>query len=395
MHQNKPKKLYWLHSHFLYWMGGTKYIFEVLKRLHHDYDLTVIVENSDPYASQLYKQEGIKLVSFGKLSSNSLFYWLTFPVQLLITYVHSRKLVKDGIVVTSMFPMNIIGSLLAKHPLQLCFEPFAFFHDPDFQQGFSLPKRLLLKLLKLLYGKVDVWATRRAKHLITLNQVTAKGINNIYHKSSVPVYTGIDSQHFRPFVSRRIRKQYQGKDILVHSTDYTPVKGTDRMIRIFAKVKKLHPSAHLLITSTIQNPSQEKIYRDLAKALQVEPSVEFLGFVDYNLLPELYSLAKALVQCSYSELSGTTSMALPVKEALSCGTACIRSPVTTEDVEDGITGYLVDPRQESLMVKRIIALLTLTDKERRTLSLKARQKIIKLYTWDQTAARISRIINSV
>jgi len=375
-------------------MGGTKYIFEVLKRLNKEYDITVIVENATPYAKGLYKTAGIRLINLGKLSTNSLFYWLTFPYQLIRTLLQVRPYIHpDGLVVSSMFPMNIIAVLISRKPLQLCFEPFAFFHDPDFQKGFPLSKRILLKILQVLYGGWDIEATKKARHIITLNQVTQKTIKEVYGKLSIPVYTGIDTKHFHRYVSPSLRKKYLGKEVIIHSTDYTPVKGTDRMINIFAQVKKLKPATHLLITTTINNKSAVKSYKEQAHSLGVDKSIEFLGFVDYNILPELYSLAKVLVQCSYSERSGTTSMALPVKEALSCGTAAIRAPLTTEDVEDGKTGYLVDPRNQELMVKRIVDLINLSPDQYRQLSQRARAKIVKLYTWRETADRIMSIIN--
>ena len=391
---NKPK-LFWLHPHFLYWMGGTKYIYEVINRLSSSFDLTVIVENTGDYAAKLYQSAGINLISLNKSSTTSLYYWLTFPLQQVDTLRRLNRLIPRGsLIVSSMFPMNYLASRLTWKHIQLCFEPFAFFHDPDFQKGFPLPKRFLLKILQLLYGQLDVKATKKSSVLITLNQVTAKTIMQIYGMRSTPVYTGIDSTHFHHHVSPTLKARYAGKEIIVHSTDYTPVKGTDRMIRIFAQVKKLEPQTHLLITSTIDNPLAVKTYQELAKSLGVSKSVEFLGFVDYDLLPQLYSLAKVLVQCSYSERSGTTSMALPVKEAMACGTPAIRSPITTEDVKDGVTGYLVDPRDEGEMVRKVIKLIKLSPDKYKILSREARKKIVKLYTWEKTAERIMSIINT-
>ena len=66
---NKPK-LFWLHPHFLYWMGGTKYIYEVITRLSSSFDLTVIVENTGDYAAKLYQSAGINLISLNKSSTN-------------------------------------------------------------------------------------------------------------------------------------------------------------------------------------------------------------------------------------------------------------------------------------------------------------------------------------
>lgn len=389
--------LYWLHSHFLYWMGGTKYVFEVVRRLNKEYKLTVIVENASDLAHTNYQRAGIELISLKKISSTSFLYWLTFTYQIWDTLRRIQKIVgKDHgqkIVVSSMFPMNFISSKLSAPHVQLCFEPFAFFHDPSFVQGFSPFKRLLIKVLSTLYAWVDLTSTRSASHIVTLNQVTEKVIKEVYGRESTPIYTGIDTNHFKPYVSDSLAKKYAPYKVIVHSTDYTPVKGTDKMLLLFAQVLKKEPTAKLLITSTIPSSSAKIALQNLAESLGISHAVEFLGFVDYDLLPQLYSMARVLVQCSFSERSGTTSMALPVKEALACGTPCIRAPITTEDVVDGVTGYLVDPRNDNSMLEHILLSLNISSTARAKCRTLARSSIVKRYSWEHTVASLTSIIN--
>lgn len=394
MIMNRNRSIVWIHSHFLYWMGGTKYIFEVTSRLAKTHKLKVIVENANNRAVETYKRAGVKLINLSKPTSTSLLYWLTFPFQIFDTYLRVRKYVdRDSVVITSMFPMNVVARMLKIKHYQLCFEPFAFFHDPDYIQEFPAIKRIFIKLLKFLYSRLDISSTRTAKEIITLNQVTAKGIKAIYKRSSTPVYTGIDTYHFKPYVSKTIENKYKGKVLIIHSTDYTPVKGTDKMLKIFREVHKQVPNSILAITSTIPSSPALRSLTQQAKALGLSDHVDFLGFVDYDVLPQLYSLARVLVQCSYSELSGTTSMALPVKEAMACGTLCIRAPVTLEDVEDGVTGYLVDPRDEKKMIEKIIEVISMPTSVYKKASKIARRKILSRYSWVNTVGMISRIIN--
>ena len=386
-------KIYWLHSHFLYWMGGTKYIYEIIKRLSLDNEVVVIVENASDYSFKMYQDIGVKLVSLNKLTSTSILYWLTLPYQILDTKSRVQKIVDSGgKVIVSMFPLNTVAKLLKIEYYQLCFEPFAFFHDPDFISGFSLIKQIFIKLLKVLYSQLDIISTRSAKAIITLNQVTQKGIAKIYHSKSTPIYTGIDTKHFYPHISKSLSKKYQGYQVIVHSTDYSPVKNTNLMIDIFESIHQVKPQTKLLITSTQENITVLNKLKQTVENLGLTNSVEFLGFVDYDLLPQIYSLAKVLVQCSYSELSGTTSMALPVKEALACGTLCIRSPITKEDVVDGVTGYLVDPRDKELMVEKTIKILEMSSLDYDKSAKLARDKIVHQYSWDNTVKAFSSII---
>jgi len=395
--QLKPT-IVWLHSHFLYWMGGTKFVYEVIKRLSKDFKILVIVENSTEEVKKKYDNIGIKLISLNKITSTSPFYWILFPIQIFIDFVAIKHILQSydyQCVVTSMFPMNIFPRLLRKKHVQYCFEPFAFFHDPNFIKNFPIIKRSLIKLTSFFYKWLDVSATKSADRVITLNKTTAKLIAKIYKIKPRISLAGIDTKHFRPFVSQKLLTKYKNVDVIIHSTDYTPVKRTDQMIKIFARVKRQNPKAHLLITSTINNIHEKDRLATIAQKLGVKDDIELLGFVNYNTLPQLYSIAKVLVQCSYSKGSGTTSMALPVKEAMACGTLCIRFPIKDEDVIDGVTGYLVDPRNIKEMVNKITKILCMSQDEYQRASKKARVAIVKRYNWAYTTDIIKREIDSI
>lgn len=400
---HNTKKIIWMHSHFLYWMGGTKFIFEVIKRINKKNKVVVIVENSSVQASLAYKDAGIELISLGKSTSTSILYWLFFPLNILKDYLMIKKILnnhnlntQNSIVITSMFPMNYISYVLKLNYSQYCFEPFAFFHDNDFIANFNKIKRIMIQILAFIYKRFDIIATRNAKFIFTLNNTTKEIIYKVYGKKSIVTYAGIDSRHFSPHVSAPIKNMYKNKSIIVHSTDYSPVKGTERMIRIFSDVKKLVPNTILLITSTLDNRNEKLRLKNLATEFGISKSVKFLGFVDYKLLPEIYSLSKVIVQCSYSTMSGTTSMALPVKEAMSCGTPAIRYPILNEDVTDGQTGYLVDPRDTNEMISKIVKILTMSKQDYNVFSKKARRDIINKYNWEYTTDiilnKISKII---
>lgn len=398
MVQTPKLKVIWLHSHFLYWMGGTKFVFEIICQLKKDFDITVIVENASPYAIENYKKENIKLISLNKSTSTSPLYWLAFPYNFFVAVKEIKKIanyVNADAVVSSMFPMNAVANIISPKTVQYCFEPFAFFHDREFIKDFPLFKRLLINLCALIYKHLDVWATKRSKALLTLNKTTSKAMEEIYNKKPTITFTGIDTSHFKPFVSSKLRFLYGKNKIIIHSTDYTPVKRTDAMINIFSKVLLKIPKAKLLITSTINDTASQKTLLKQTKDLGVTKSVEFLGFVDYKLLPQYYSLAEVLVQTSYSQKSGTTSMALPVKEALACGTPAIRFPIKSEDVIDGITGYLVDPRNETQMVEKIVNILNWSSPKKSRAKGIARKSITEKYTWKNTSDIVKNSINSI
>ncbi len=136
------------------------------------------------------------------------------------------------------------------------------------------------------------------------------------------------------------------------------------------------------MTSTREDRAASAQMWTLARSLGIDDRIEFLGFVPYEDLPRYYSVADVLIQTGTASVTGATTMSLPVKEALACGTAVVRSDATDEDVEDGVSGYLVDPADVEATGARLATLLG--DRERaRTMGEAGRGRIVELYRWDR------------
>ncbi len=389
----KKTRIIWLHSHFLYWMGGTKYVFEVARQLSRKgYQVEVVVENASEFAVKQYAKAKIPLHTAGQPTSTSALYWLMLPYFIYRHVAYVKKNFKldsrqQTILISSMFPMNVVTTLLKLPRLQLCYEPFAFFYDRSFTAHFSIVKRTFIEFIKLYAVPLDMWGIRHQSSIVTLNSTTHQTIRETYGVLANPIYAGVNSTLFKPYVSARIRKRYQGKSILVHSTDYSPVKKTDQLLRLMVPICRAVPTAHLLITTTIESNKEREILQQLAESLGIAEHVEFLGFVPIKELPQYYSLATFFVQVASSAKSGTTSMALPVKEAMCCETPAIRFDVGGEDVVDGKTGYLILPDDYETLTKRAIYLLRHPSVAER-MGKNARQAITKQYQWPKTADRL-------
>lgn len=381
----------WCHSHFLLPTGGTKYVYEVARRLTQRRPVEMVVERSSDYWRERYAAAGVPLHEISGKTSTSKAYWLTFPRHLR----HDRRelarladTTSAGHFVSSFFPFNLLcGELAAARGLRhthLCFEPFPFFHDREVQGLYPAPQRALMRVLEALYGRLDRRGVASADALLTLNGVTRDAIARTYGRDdAVPVYTGIDHEHFHPFTPEQLadlRARHGDGPIAVHSTDFSPIKRTDLALRVFAAADS--PDAKLLVTSTIDDRAGIERFWEEARELGVADRVEYLGFVDYDDLPRYYALADVLLQTGTSVNSGATSMSLPVKEGLACGTAVIRSRATDEDVEDGVSGYLVDPADVAATGARLAELLN-----DRALAARfgeaGHARMLELYSWDK------------
>ncbi len=145
------------------------------------------------------------------------------------------------------------------------------------------------------------------------------------------------------------------------------------------------------MTSTIDDPAGLAAMRADARALGIADHVDYLGFVPYEDLPPLLlSRRRAAPDRDVGELGRHVDVA-PVKEALACGTAVIRSGATEEDVEDGVSGYLVDPSDSPAAGARLAELLR--DPARAAAFGEAgRVRITALYRWDRVVDLVDRAI---
>ncbi len=384
------RSVLWLHSHFLLPAGGTKFIFEVTRRLAERRPVEVLVEAASPLWRERYAETDVTLREIGGLTSMNLAYWAGFPAFL----VRDDRAVKEraqgaGAVVSSFFPMPWLGMRAAEQQgiphVSLCFEPFPFFHDAEVIGLFPPPKRALLAFLRTGYGGVDRKGTASADRLLTLNESTAAQVARVYGRDdAVCTYAGVDTETFHPYPEAEVahlRSRLGDGPVVVHSTDFSPIKRTDLALEAFAVAARTVPDARLAVTTTREDAGQLAALRRRAEELGLGDRVVYLGFLPFDDLPRLYSLADALLQTGTSAGSGATTMSLPVKEALACGTPVIRSGATEEDVVDGVSGFLVDPADTEQTGSRLAVLLG--DRERgRRMGAAGRERVMRQYNWD-------------
>jgi glycosyltransferase involved in cell wall biosynthesis len=391
----------WLHSHFLLPAGGTKMIYEVTRRLAQRRPVEVLVERASPLWRERYAEVGVPLHEIGGDTSTSMAYWAAFPAFLRRDRsAVTRAAVNASAIVSSFFPMPWVASRVAREGglrhVSLCFEPFPFFHDDEVIRMYSTPKQALLRFLAAAYGRVDLDGIQGADALLTLNETTKGQIERTYGRRDARcTYAGVDTEFFRPYTpdeTRVLADRIGPGPIVVHSTDFSPIKRTDLAIEAFAVAAQQVPTARLVVTSTREDPPELTRLMARAAALGVAGQVEYLGFLPFADLPKLYSLAEVLLQTGTSLVSGATTMSLPVKEALACGTPVVRSGVTGEDVEDGVSGYLVDPTDPVETGGRLATILR-DPTVARAMGEAGREKITRRYTWDRVVDVIEEALD--
>jgi N-acetyl-alpha-D-glucosaminyl L-malate synthase BshA len=159
---------------------------------------------------------------------------------------------------------------------------------------------------------------------------------------------------------RDLHRRFTGGDehtrLVIHVSNFRPVKRTAAVLAVFDRIRKQVPARLLMVGD---GPDQANAYR-VARDLGIAPLVDFLGAQE-EVLP-LLSIADVFLLPSAQESFGLAAL-----EAMACEVPVIASRVggLPEVIEDGVTGYLHPPEALDDMAQSAIALLTDPDLHQR------------------------------
>lgn len=129
--------------------------------------------------------------------------------------------------------------------------------------------------------------------------------------------------------------------VLLFAGRISKEKGVDELVEIFQKAKKKIPNLRLVVAG--KGPYEEEMKKQL-------PGEIFIGWVDHNKLPEVYSSADLLVLPSKFD-----TFSVVVLESISCGLPVIayKSKGPKDILEGEKAGFIVNKKSE--MTEKIIA----------------------------------------
>ena len=172
---------------------------------------------------------------------------------------------------------------------------------------------------------------------------------------------GVDLRKFRPLPKEEALKakvELLGKrdlKVVLFVGRLDPIKDLPTLLRAFKILVDRLPNVVLLVIGWGMEAHK---YMRMAKELGLSDKVVFLGFIPHDELPIYYNMADVYVLPSlYEEWSNT------IMEAMACGIPVVATRVGSNPhlVKDGVTGFLIPPRDPSLLAERIYRILS--DKE--------------------------------
>jgi N-acetyl-alpha-D-glucosaminyl L-malate synthase BshA len=159
----------------------------------------------------------------------------------------------------------------------------------------------------------------------------------------------VDTTVFRPDGRKsRCRLAPAGEKVVMHISNFRPVKNVEAVIRVFAALRKGYPCRLALVG---EGPEQARA-EQLAAKLGVASFVTFLG--NQEFIEELLPSADLFLLPSHHESFGLVAL-----EAMSAGVPVIATSEggPREVIEDGVTGFLRAPTDDQGMVEAGLKIL--------------------------------------
>jgi len=161
----------------------------------------------------------------------------------------------------------------------------------------------------------------------------------------------VNCETYQPDPGRRLRNSFApaGEKLLIHISNFRPVKRVLDCIRILEAVRK-ETAAHLLM---VGDGPEYSPAQNLARELNVEAHVTFLGKQSH--VERLIPLAHALLLPSELESFGLVAL-----EAMACGVPPVATRVggVPEVITDGADGFLERVGDIAAQAARVVQLLT-------------------------------------
>ncbi|PQJ33873.1 N-acetyl-alpha-D-glucosaminyl L-malate synthase BshA [Salinibacter sp. 10B] len=189
-----------------------------------------------------------------------------------------------------------------------------------------------------------------------------------------------DKEHFKQALCPN------GEKVIVHVSNFRPVKNTKQVVEIFARVRNEHSDVKLLLVG--DGPERVPTERK-ARDLGVYDDIRFLGKQDP--IEEILSIADVFLMPSESETFGLAAL-----EAMACNVPTVVSDVggLPELVEDGETGYLCPVNDVEAFTDRVQALLGDDDLHGR-MAEAARDRAVETFDIDRVVPMYERYYKQV
>jgi spore coat protein SA len=234
-----------------------------------------------------------------------------------------------------------------------------------------------------------------------LREVVAARVPQCAHKLNV-VYPGVDTERFCSQFTPEgaIRREqlrnargWNGRSVILFLGRLIRKKGVHHLLNLMPELVKQHPAALLVIVGgAFYGSARSTGYvRELHRlGRRLRGHVQFVPYVPYSEVPDWFLGADvAVVPSGRSEAFGLVNV-----EAMACGLPVVatRAGGMKEIIQDGVTGYLVEPGEVEPQMREYLLMLLKNDQLRREMGWRSRERVEQHFTWRHSAERWLKLL---
>lgn len=197
-------------------------------------------------------------------------------------------------------------------------------------------------------------------------------------------YNGVDVNKFTP-----VERTTSDRNVKIISIgNLIPLKGHEYTLRAIRQL--VHMGYDRIEFALLGRGELEQELKDLAKELDIDTHVTFMGYVPYEKVAEVLKKSDVFVLPSYYEALGCVYL-----EAMACGIPTIgcKGNGIDEVIEDGKNGYLVDSKNKEQIVERLQDLMS--EEQRTKMGQQARMLMVEDYKWSDSAKSVLEVYRHV
>jgi glycosyltransferase involved in cell wall biosynthesis len=240
----------------------------------------------------------------------------------------------------------------------------------------------------LLHKKLIEFNLKRADKILSTSKIMAKETNKYTDKEVLVTPFGIDMEQFRPM---KVQSIFREEDIVIGTIKAMEIEyGIDTLVKSFKKLSDKYNKLPLKLL-IVGGGNLEEELQQLVINLHLSDKTVSTGKVDFKDIPKYHNMLSIFVALSNSE-----SFGVAIIEASACGIPVIVSDVggLPEVVEDGITGFIVPPKDDETAMIAMEKLI-LDDVLRKKLGKNGRKRVKEYFNWDDNVAQMINIYKDI
>jgi N-acetyl-alpha-D-glucosaminyl L-malate synthase BshA len=206
---------------------------------------------------------------------------------------------------------------------------------------------------------------------------------------SVPIrtiYNFLDVENYPPETERRCSLAVQGEKIVMHISNFRPVKRVTDVVRAFKKIVDRVPETRLVM---IGDGPDRMLAVGVARQLGIDKKITYLG--TYENVASIIPCADLVFQPSEHESFGLVPLEAMACEVPVLGTA---SGGVMEVVEHGVTGFLAEVGNTDAMAEYAIQILT-NPVMAKEMGKRGRERALRLFSKRQIVSEYEELYRSL